>query len=284
MPDEVSPSFPGLSRFRPLSRILFFDDFDQGPSGWTELIGNYESSLDNVLPEWRDCRPPMLSQAAMWDTGSAGSIDGTYSLKLATRPERGHIACAIKRLTFAQAAVIKLETYFTVKPEGGGTEPLETDVRGFGLLFDLQSDTARAMPHLRYHNADDGALVQQWQYRTRASPRRRVGGATGLGSTYHLAPEDWIDIPSAAQPLCRNEIVTKQNWHYLAVRVDLASLSFIDLRCNDRLWDLGGLEEIRLPLEPTLSQMLNSTFFVEAGAHRRSFLYLDSVLLSADQL
>ena len=39
---------PGLSRFDPLSRVIFFDDFDEGLGGWTELIGNYEDSLDSL--------------------------------------------------------------------------------------------------------------------------------------------------------------------------------------------------------------------------------------------
>jgi hypothetical protein len=69
---------PVLSKFDPLFRILFYDDFDRGMGGWSELIGNYEGSLDNMLPEYADLRPPMLSTATMWDTGSAGSMAGAY--------------------------------------------------------------------------------------------------------------------------------------------------------------------------------------------------------------
>ena len=47
---------PKLSRFDPLGRILFYDDFDQGYQGWSELIGNYEGSLDSMLPEYQDLR------------------------------------------------------------------------------------------------------------------------------------------------------------------------------------------------------------------------------------
>jgi len=43
-----------LSRFEPLERILFYDDFDHGLQGWTPLIGNYEDSLDSILPDYRD--------------------------------------------------------------------------------------------------------------------------------------------------------------------------------------------------------------------------------------
>ena len=64
---------PSLSRFNPMKRIMFFDDFDNGINGWTELIGNYEDSLDTVLPPYRDHRPPQLSSLSMWDTGSVGA-------------------------------------------------------------------------------------------------------------------------------------------------------------------------------------------------------------------
>ena len=73
---------PQLSRFSPLERIITFDDFDTGLNGWTALIGNYEKSLDSMLPQYRDLRGPMLSNGTMWDTGSAGSWDGTYAMKV----------------------------------------------------------------------------------------------------------------------------------------------------------------------------------------------------------
>lgn len=44
--------------FEPLPQILFADDFDRGLQGWTLLTGNYESTLDSILPEQRDFRPP----------------------------------------------------------------------------------------------------------------------------------------------------------------------------------------------------------------------------------
>ena len=90
-------SNPKLDRFDPLSRIITVDDFDTGLNGWTNLIGNYEGSLDSMLPEYRDLRGPMLSNASMWDTGSAGSWDGTYSMKLATRPQTGILAVPVNR-------------------------------------------------------------------------------------------------------------------------------------------------------------------------------------------
>ena len=108
---------PFLSKFEPLGRILFADDFDNGMCGWSELIGNYEGSLDTILPPFRDLRPPMLSSATMWDTGTAGSLAGAYSLKLATRARAGHLAVAIKRATWRKRGRIQVECYFAVKPE-----------------------------------------------------------------------------------------------------------------------------------------------------------------------
>ena len=75
--------------YDPLPTVLFSDDFDDGLQGWTGLIGNYEDTLDAVLPPYRDLRGPMLSNSTAWDTGSAGSLHGTYAMKLATRPCRG---------------------------------------------------------------------------------------------------------------------------------------------------------------------------------------------------
>lgn len=39
-------SNPRLSRFDPLDRIIFHDDFDEGLNGWTLVAGNYEDSFD----------------------------------------------------------------------------------------------------------------------------------------------------------------------------------------------------------------------------------------------
>ena len=60
MDDSWRLSQPQISRFDPMKRIIFFDDFDNGIGGWTELIGNYEGSLDTVLPPYVDHRPPQV--------------------------------------------------------------------------------------------------------------------------------------------------------------------------------------------------------------------------------
>ena len=77
---------PTLDLFDPLDRILVHDDFNRGMQGWTGLVGNYEDSLDSMLPEYADLRDPMLSNLTVWDTGTDGSLHGNYAMKLATLP------------------------------------------------------------------------------------------------------------------------------------------------------------------------------------------------------
>ena len=238
---------PVLSRFDPLPRILYFDDFDAGLQGWTGLMGNYEKTLDSMLPEYRDLRPPMLSNSTMWDTGSAGSLDGTYAMKLATRPQRGGMAVAVKRITWRAQRRIQMEAYVTFKPEAAELALSEVDVRAFGFLFDLQDAERRVMPHLRYLNAMDGQPVARWQYKKDREPLADIGGAGKTRSPFHLAPTGWLDAPGDPQPLCYNEIATKQNWHYLKVGFDLETMSFVSFRCNDRIYDVSRIAPMVLP-------------------------------------
>lgn len=279
------PLDPQLSRFEPLERILFYDDFDHGLQGWTPLIGNYEDSLDSILPDYRDLRGPMLSNLTQWDTGTDGSLNGNYALKLATRSRAGSMAVAIKRATFRHAGAIRLEAYFTFKPEANEMRLSETDVRAIGVLFDLQdSDRSprpqRVMPHIRYHNAQDGAAISTWQTKNKVETLHAIGGSGKTKSHFHLAPQGWEALPDSQQKLCYNEIATKQNWHYLRLDFDLASMSFLRFQCNDRHFDLTNVEPMRIPAMANLWCMLNTAFWVETDRDKRAFLYLDSVLLS----
>lgn len=273
---------PVLDRFDPLPRIIFLDDFDNGIGGWTALIGNYEGSLDTVLPPYRDHRPPQLSNLTMWDTGTNGAFDGTYAMKIATRPKKGHQAVALKRITFRKACPIRMEAYFTFKPEATALELSNLDVRSIGFLYDLQDSKSRVMPHLRYLNALDGVSKQVWQYKKETTRFHNIGNSGNTVSHYHLAPEGWIDVPNGAQSMCYNEIATKQNWHYMRVDFDLATMRYISMQCNDKVIDLSGVDSITIPAMSNLWCMLNVIFFAEADTDKRTFFYLDSVLLSGD--
>jgi hypothetical protein len=273
---------PRLSKFDPLSRIIFYDDFDQGYQGWSELIGNYEDDLSSLLPGYEDLRPPMLSNGTMWDTGSAGSMEGNYSLKLATRPKAGHIAADLKRVTWRHRGPLRLETFFTFKPEATDLRLSETDVRSVGVLFDFQDKEQRWMPHLRYQNAVNGEQIAKWQFKSKREPLLQIGGTGKTRSHFHLAATGWEDVPKGQQILCYNEIPTKYNWHYLRVDIDLATHAIKRLQCNDRVHDLTGVEPMVLPAMANLWGMLNVVFWVETDINKRAFLYLDSVLLSGE--
>jgi len=273
---------PRLSKFDPLPRTIFYDDFDCGMQGWSELIGNYEDSLDSMLPGYEDLRPPMLSNGTMWDTGSAGSMEGNYALKIATRARSGHIAADLKRVTWRHLGPIRLEAYFTFKPEAAELRLSETDVRAVGVLFDIQDEDTRWMPHLRYLNAFNQEQVTKWQFKRKREPLLQIGGTGKTRSHFHLAQTNWEDIPGGNQILCYNEIATKYNWHYLRVDLDLASRAINRLQCNNRVHDLTGVEPMFIPAMANLWCMLNVVFWVETDIDKRAFLYLDSVLLSGE--
>ncbi|MCC7449659.1 MAG: hypothetical protein IT324_19725 [Anaerolineae bacterium] len=277
---------PRLSRFDPLPRILCYDDFDEGMHGWSPLIGNYENSLSSILPEYRDLRPPMLSNLSMWDTGTAGSMEGTYALKIATRPYAGGLGVGIKRQTFRVRGPLQLECYFCFKPEAAELQLSELDVRAVGVLFDFQdgqqNGELRWMPHLRYLNALNGERMAKWQFKPQTRAFHQIGGSGKTVSHFHLGPEGWEDVPGGHQLLCYNEIATKMNWHYLKVGIDLQARRFTGFQCNDQVYSAEGMQPIEIKAMANLWCMLNVVFFAEADTDKRAFLYLDSVLLSAE--
>jgi hypothetical protein len=278
---------PKLSRFDPLPRIIALDDFDRGFCGWTQLVGNYEHTLDSMLPGYAQHSQAMLSTLPTWDFGSHGSVNGSYALKLASKPHAGAQNVTIKRLTFRKRGPIRLEFYFTFKPEANELRLSETDVRSIGFLYDLQTgdadaDAWRVMPHLRFLNAHGGVHLQKWQFKRRTTEVKPIGTENKTVTHYHLAPQDWEDLPGGEQKLCYNEIPTKVNWHYCRFDFDLVSMRATHLQCNDRVIDLGSFESIQIPAMRNLWCMLNLAFFVESDTDKRSFLYIDSVCLSGD--
>ena len=280
---------PRLSRFSPLPRILVYDDFNTGLNGWVELIGNYLGSLERRRDTWRvraedegdptrvanllltDCRPPTLSNATMWDVGTHGGMGGTYALKVATRPLKDHLAKALKRITWRKLGKLQCELYFTFHPEPSELDLGEADFQAFGISYDIQDDQHRYWPAIRYLNAEGGQPVRRWQYHASGD---RVVHLDGFEAVPGSGPQD---------ELCYNEIATKQNWHYLRWTIDLATRQYIDLQCNDQVYDLRGLSHPLVNPYANLRTLLNLGVWVEAGADRRCFFYVDSVLLSTDE-
>lgn len=293
---------PRLSKFNPLPRILFFDDFNEGVHGWCELIGNHTGDLDTIRPIMRDMRPPQLSNCTFFDIGTHGAVHGAYALKLATRAQPGHMAQAIKRMTFVDQGLVQFETYFTYKAEqvfnqsdaenaawDGNTDPSERNFGDLTFSNDVCEDEAGVRYHcaLRYVNTDaNGELVQRWMYKTSVQTTTKMHVAAMAGPTvdYHVQdPGDWEAIPGGHQPLCYNEVPTKINWHYLRWVWDTRTRRNVELQVNNNVMDLRG---IPVPVfghaYSALSHLLN--FCIDVRTHRpvRNFLYLDSILVSVD--
>ena len=300
---------PRLSKFRPLPRILSFDEFNTGLHGWCELIGNYDGdgNLDLVDAHMRDFRPPQLSSCTFFDIGTHGSMSGNYALKVATRPIAGHTAVAIKRLTMAERGRVQFETYFTYKAEAasdpaqsgndygnvvwdGNVHPSEAHFGAITVANDIcDPEGIRYHCVMRYQNTDlDNRLVRRWLYPTvpEPTPRDSLRNKSQFSYTDDFTapnPEDWSVLGDASQNLCYNEVPTKVNWHYLRWQFDTRLRRNIELQVNDRVMDI---RHVPVPHYPdryeALENLLNFYVSVRTHAPIRNFLYLDSALISVD--
>lgn len=304
-----------LSKFRPLETILAYDDFDNGLNGWTELTGNYSQDAVAVVPghqPFTDLRPPMLSSATFPIVGTHGSMNGIYSLKLATRAVaapaedkivRGSISQCLKRLTWQHLGLVQFEMWFTYKPEADRPGIGENEFRAIGVLWDIQDERHRYFPAVRYLNAANGVMRQQWQY-AQAKPvsdeewsgnlptsitedRASAWGAKRgidpqwFGRRYPDGSTDGFrEIRDGGQRLCYNETFDKINWHYLRFSVDASRREYVELQCNDRTFDLRGIQPTLVDAYPRIPGLLNLALWVEADTNRRCFLFIDSAVIS----
>jgi hypothetical protein len=167
----------GMSKFQPLKHVLCYDDFDRGLCGWMSLMPNYtleNFGVRNSIVEKTQWGPVMLSSATYRYPGTHGSMDGTYSLKMATRPVArpyeqppapGSMSHAVKRLSLhRQPGLLQLEMWYAYTTEQDRWGLSEKDIRAFGMCFDLQDDKARNFVGIRYVNAVNGEMRKEWQY------------------------------------------------------------------------------------------------------------------------
>lgn len=289
-----------LSKFKPLPRILFYDDFDEGINGWTELVANHNGDLDELRPVLRDLRPPQLSNCTFFDIGTHGSVSGNYALKLATRPRAFHTAAAIKRMTFSRPSLVQFEMYFTFKAEqtfgarsrrewDGNVSPSELNFGDFTISNDIcEGETGpRYQCALRYFNTDlEAKLVQKWMYKTSlhtTTKMERQGLPSQIQDFHVQNVNDWAEIPGGHQALCFNETATKINWHYLRWVFDIRQRHNTELQVNELVLDL---RQIKVPMYDQeyrgLNHLLNLLVDVRTHTTVRNFLFIDSVLVSMD--
>ena len=59
-------------------------------------------------------------------------------------------------------------------------------------------------------------------------------------------------------------------------------MRWLEFQCNDQLFACPDVGSIAIPAMPNLACMLNLVFFCESDTAKRSFFYLDSVVLSGE--
>lgn len=300
---------PLLSKYNPLSRIITSDQFNNGYCGWLDLRPNFVKagfaphSEEIDLIHWG---PTMLSSATFPMMGTHGAMSGGRSLKLTTRansapidrpPAPGSMGLAIKRMAVPGSLhLLQLETWFTYTPEPSVAGLGDRDVRAFGCFVDLQSQGNRWMPGVRYVNAADGEYIKRWQYfhvNEEVDHRRWNYGNDGWhkvgvdGQWYGQRQADgsgdgfqWIE--NGGQDLVANEADDKINWMYLRFTIDVSRREYVELQCMDKVMDLRGKQPTLAPEYKGITGLLNPVFFIETGANRRVFLFLDSVVISTD--
>lgn len=298
-----------LAKFQPLPRILSHDDFDTGPNGWVDLTPNFTEpdfdSRDSPVNR-KIFGPCMLSSNTYRLVGTHGSMNGTYSLKVATRKAAdpytspsvsGGFGQAIKRLSVHRPrGLLQFEMWFTYKAEQDRPGLGENDVRAFGFMFDLQDAEYRCFPAVRYLNAVHGEMKQHWQYAvaTEVSDEEWTYGHRGEWHVRGIDPQ-WFgrrypdgttdgfrQIPGSEQKLCFNESDDKINWLYFRFLFDMGKRQYVELQSGEKAFDMRGLSPTLVQPYERITSLLNPSVWIETDADRRSFLYLDSVLLSCE--
>jgi len=275
----------------PLENVLLVDEFEESRSGY------YPMHTDNPghTYNWGTVTRSSMT-AHRW--GSYGSQSGAYSLKVATQPKAGYEASAIKRITMPYTETgewysrMRFESFFAYHEEPQGeimdteTRPAneeltgESAVRSFMFGFDLHNRENRWWPVIKYHNYEEEKNIGRWEYNPDGVDPERDS----------LTP-----IPGAEQDLCWNSpndsVPWKPNWHYIRIDFDMDEMRYDTLQCNDMVIDMSGLDR-RLsdpihepgPTSPwgEIDGLLNILPIVETNKDTRSFLFLDSAVLSME--
>lgn len=296
-----------LSKFRPLSHILCCDDFDRGSCGWMDIKPNHTQKdfrpLNSMIDKTR-WGPSMLSTATYGYAGTHGSMHGIYSLKLQTRPISrryeeppiaGSLSSSVKRLSIHRPPGLwQMEMWYAYTPEQDRLGVGEKDIRAFGMFFDIQDNEHRYQPGLRYVNSVNGELRQQWQIMKPKKVTPREWGYDsdtewvkwGLDSLWlgKRRPDGTTDgyefVPDAQQQLCYNESDDKINWLYLRMLFDTKKREYVEFQSCEQTYDLRGTKiEITEPYA-RIRGLINPLIWIENDSQRRSFMYIDSVLIS----
>jgi hypothetical protein len=275
----------------PLENVILSDTFEDSRSGYYPMHTDNPGHSYNWGMVYRSTMP-----AHRW--GSYGSQHGLYSLKIATQPRAGYEASAIKRITMPYSengewySRMRFESFFAYHEEPRGeimhTEKRPADreltgesaVRSFMFGFDLHNRDNRWWPVIKYHNYEGDEKVGKWQYNDRGVDPDR---------------SSLTDVPGGEQDLCWNSpndsVPWKPNWHYIRIDFDMEDMRYDELQCNDTVVDMSDCERhLSDPVHepgpttpwPDIDGLLNILPIVETNKDTRSFLFLDSAVLSME--
>lgn len=300
----------GLSKYQPLKKIICYDDFDKGLNGWMDLHPNYVGENFNTLrfshvdkTQWG---PIMLSSASFRFAGTHGSMDGTFSMKLSTRPIAGpyteapvpgSLSHGIKRLTtHLPNGLRQFEMWYAYTPEQDRQGLSEQAMRAFGVFFDIQDEEHRYFAGVRYVNAVDGEMVRKWQI-FQAKDVSDLEWAYGVENDWckHGIDAMWYGkrrkdgstdgfewIEDGYQDLCYNESDDKINWSYLKLVVDTKKREYVEFQSGNKTFDLRGIKPTLTAPYARIKGLFNPSVWVENDTDRRVFLYVDSIIISGE--
>lgn len=309
--NEFSHPLSLSGRYRPLQNILAYDDFNQGQCGWIDLMNNFvlegHKPRPSIVTKHR-WGPVMLSNANFGYAGTHGAMNGLYSLKLATRPEAnpyeqppapGAMSMAIKRMTslpFANSGKLQLEMWYAYTPEQDRASIGEKDIRAFGALFDIQDTEHRYFSAARYVNSVNGTLARKWQYAQAADVTdsewaydtegdwcKRGIDPVWFGKRQSNGDADSFKwVPGGEEVLCYNESDDKINWSYFRLTIDTQRREYCELQSGRNTYSLQGVQPTLVAPYRGITSLLNPVIWIEADTTRRVFLFVDSVLISAE--
>lgn len=299
-----------LSKFRPLETIISYDDFDKGLRGWIDLHPNYVGENFNTLryshvdkTQWG---PIMLSSASFRFAGTHGSMDGTYSMKLSTRPVAnkyteapapGSLSHGIKRLTtHLPKGLRQFEMWYAYTPEQDRQGLSEQAMRAFGVFFDIQDDDYRYFIGARYLNAVDGEMVRKWQlfqakdvsdlewaYGVENDWCKKGIDAMWYGQRRKDGSTDGFEwVPDGYQDLCYNESDDKINWSYFRLLIDTDKREYVELQSGNTIFNLRGMKPTLTAPYARIKGLFNPGVWVENDTDRRVFFYIDSIVISGE--
>lgn len=299
-----------FSKYQPLKKIICYDDFDKGLNGWIDLHPNYVGKDFNTLrysyvdkTQWG---PLMLSSASFPLAGTHGSMSGTYSLKLSTRPVAnayedapapGSLSHGIKRLTtHLPKGLRQYEMWYAYTPQQDRQGLSEQAMRAFGFFFDIQDEEYRYFIGARYVNAVNGEMVRRWQI-FQAKDVTDVEWAYGVendwckkgidamwyGKRYQDGSTDGFQwIPGGYQDLCYNESDDKINWGYLRLLIDTEKREYVELQSGYKTFDLRGTKPTLTAPYARIKGLFNPSLWVENDTDRSVFFYVDSIVISGE--